>query len=240
LDLIQHDHLNTIRAAGGETLMILCIAQVLPADLLADLTRYLAEAKFVDGNKTAGWHARLVKANEQLSTSDALHADLIRRINTAIEEHPLFQIAARPKAVRPVMISRYTAGMQYGTHVDDAIMGGVRTDISFTLFLADPSSYEGGELVMEGTGGEQSYKLDAGSMILYPSGALHRVEPVTSGARLAAVGWAQSLVRDAGKREILFDLDTVRRSVFQREGKTAEFDLLSKSTANLLRMWAES
>jgi PKHD-type hydroxylase len=220
--------------------MILCIAQVLPADLLADLTRYLAEAKFVDGNRTAGWHARLVKANEQLSPSDALHTDLIRRVNTAIEEHPLFQIAARPKAVRPVMISRYTAGMQYGTHVDDAIMGGVRTDISFTLFLADPASYEGGELVMEGTGGEQSYKLDAGSMILYPSGALHRVEPVTSGARLAAVGWAQSLVRDAGKREILFDLDTVRRSVFQREGKTAEFDLLSKSTANLLRMWAES
>ena len=93
---------------------------------------------------------------------------------------------------------------------------------------------------MEGTGGEQAYKLDAGSMILYPSGALHRVEPVTSGARLAAVGWAQSLIRDAGKREILFDLDTTRRSLFQREGKTAEFDLLSKSTANLMRLWAES
>jgi PKHD-type hydroxylase len=220
--------------------MILCIAQVLPADLLADVTRYLAGAKFVDGVKTAGWHARLVKANEQLSPADALHSDLIRRINAAIEEHPLFQIAARPKAVRPVMISRYTAGMLYGTHVDDAIMGGVRTDISFTLFLSDLDFYEGGELVMEGTGGEQAYKLDAGSMILYPSGALHRVEAVTSGARIAAVGWAQSLVRDAGKREILFDLDTARRSLFQQQGKTAEFDLLSKSTANLLRLWAES
>jgi PKHD-type hydroxylase len=219
--------------------MILCIAQVLPTDLLAEVTAYLADARFVDGAKTAGWHARLVKANEQLPTGDPLHADLIQRITGTVEQHPLFQIAARPKAVRPVMISRYTAGMQYGTHVDDAIMGGVRTDISFTLFLSDPDSYDGGELVMESTGGEQSYKLDAGSMIMYPSGALHRVEPVTRGARVAAVGWAQSLVREAGKREILFDLDTARRAIFQQQGKTAEFDLLSKSTANLLRLWAE-
>ena len=119
-------------------------------------------------------------------------------------------------------------------------MGGIRTDVSFTLFLGDPASYDGGELVMEGTGGEQAYKLDAGSMILYPSGALHRVEPVTRGARLAAVGWAQSLVRDPGKREILFDLDTARRAIFRQQGKTAEFDLISKSTANLMRLWAES
>lgn len=220
--------------------MILCIAQVLPPDLLADIVRRLEDARFVDGARTAGWHAKLVKANEQLSPADAAHADLIRRINAAIEEHALFRIAARPKAVRPVMISRYTAGMEYGTHVDDAMMGGIRTDISFTLFLADPASYDGGELVMEGTGGEQAYKLDAGSMILYPSGALHRVEPVTRGARLAAVGWAQSLVRDPGKREILFDLDTARRAIFQQQGKTTEFDLISKSAANLMRLWAES
>src|SRR5688500_7335026 len=219
--------------------MILCIAQVLPADLLADLTRYLAEAKFIDGNRTAGWHARLAKANEQHSPSDALHADLIRRINAAIEEHPLFQIAARPKAVRPVMISRYTAGMQYGTHVDDAIMGGVRTDISFTLFLSDPESYDGGELVMESTGGEQSYKLDPGSMIMYPSGALHRVEPLTRGARVAAVGWAQSELRGAGKRVILVGLDTARRALFPQQGKAAEFDLLPTSAASLRRLCAE-
>ncbi|EWY36653.1 nuclease PIN [Skermanella stibiiresistens SB22] len=220
--------------------MILCIAQVLPPELLADVTRHLTDARFVDGARTAGWHARLVKRNEQLSPSDAAYADVIRRVNAAIEEHPLFQVAARPKAVRPVMISRYTAGMEYGTHVDDAMMGGVRTDISFTLFLSDPDSYDGGDLVMEGTGGEQSYKLDPGSMILYPSGALHRVDPVTRGARVAAVGWAQSLVRDAAKREILFDLDTARRAIFQSHGKTAEFDLISKSTANLLRHWAEA
>ena len=219
--------------------MILCIAQVLPAELLAEINSTLADARFVDGVKTAGWHARLVKENEQLPTGDPRHADLIQRITGTVEKHPLFQIAARPKAVRPVMISRYTTGMQYGTHVDDAIMGGVRTDISFTLFLSDPESYDGGELVMESTGGEQSYKLDAGSMIMYPSGALHRVEPVTRGARVAAVGWAQSQIRDAGKREILFDLDTARRALFQQQGKTAEFDLLSKSTANLLCLWAE-
>ena len=129
--------------------------------------------------------------------------------------------------------------MEYGSHVDDALMNGIRTDVSFTLFLSDPDSYDGGALVIESSGGEDDIKLPAGSLVAYPSTTLHRVQPVTKGARLAAVGWARSFIRDPARRELLFDLDTARQSLFAREGKTAEFDLLSKSTANLLRMWAE-
>jgi PKHD-type hydroxylase len=115
----------------------------------------------------------------------------------------------------------------------------LRSDVSFTLFLSPPSTYEGGELVIESTDAEQAYKLEAGSVIIYPSSTLHRVEPVTEGVRLVAVAWVQSLVREPSDREILFDLDTTRRAIFTKQGKTIEFDLISKSHANLLRKWAE-
>ena len=115
----------------------------------------------------------------------------------------------------------------------------IRSDLSFTLFLSPPDAYDGGELVIEGSAGEQAFKLPAGGLVLYPSSTLHRVAPVTRGERLAAVSWVQSQVRDPACREILFDLDTARRTLFQREGKSREFDLLSKSLANLLRLWAE-
>lgn len=111
--------------------------------------------------------------------------------------------------------------------------------MSFTVFLSDPAQYDGGELVLETAGGEQGFKLAAGDIVLYPSTMLHRVMPVTRGTRLVAVGWVQSLVRRADERELLFDLDTARRLLFQREGKSREFDLLSKCAANLLRLWAE-
>jgi len=137
------------------------------------------------------------------------------------------------------MFSRYDADMHYGTHVDDALMHGMRTDVSFTLFLSEPESYDGGELVIESAAGEEAVKLSAGSLIAYPSTTLHRVTAVTRGARLAAVGWARSLIREAARRELLFDLDTAPRALFDRDGKTAEYDLLAKSTANLMRMWVE-
>jgi PKHD-type hydroxylase len=164
-------------------------------------------------------------------------------VQRVLKRNPVFQMAARPLRIAPPLFSRYEPGMEYGTHVDDAVMSGgdapVRTDIAFTLFLSDPASYQGGELVVETTGGEQIYKLEAGSMIVYPASTLHRVAPVTEGVRLACVSWIQSQVRDPHRRELLFDLDTARRTLFEREGKTAEFDLISKSVANLLRMWAE-
>jgi PKHD-type hydroxylase len=118
-------------------------------------------------------------------------------------------------------------------------MQGLRTDVSFTLFLADPDTYDGGELIIESASGEEPIKLEAGSLFAYSSTTLHRVAPVTRGVRFAAVGWARSFIRDAPKRELLFDLDTARRQLFAREGKSAEFDLMSKSLANLMRMWAD-
>ena len=129
--------------------------------------------------------------------------------------------------------------MSYGTHANNAMMGSYRSDVSFTLFLSAPTDYAGGELVIEGADDEKAYKLPAGSAIVYPSSTLHRVNEVTKGTRLVVVGWVQSLVRNSAQRELLFDIDTVRRSLFAQHGKTNEFDLLSKSVSNLLRQWAE-
>ncbi|MFW3616874.1 Fe2+-dependent dioxygenase [Billgrantia antri] len=223
--------------------MILCIDQVLSAELVSRIRSTLAETDFRDGRETAGWHARTVKRNEQADGRRPDIAELRQEAAKALQSHPLFQMAARPRRMKPLMFSRYQAGMAYGNHVDDAIMttpqGAMRTDLSFTLFLNEPDSYEGGELLVDSTAGEQTYKLPAGAMILYPSSTLHRVEPVTRGERLAAVGWAQSQIRDPQQREILFDLDTTRRQEFEANGKTRTFDMLSKSLANLIRMWAE-
>jgi PKHD-type hydroxylase len=118
-------------------------------------------------------------------------------------------------------------------------MGGARTDCSFTLFLSPPASYDGGELILSTSAGEDAYKLAAGSLVTYPATCLHRVAPVTRGTRLAAVGWVRSLIRDASRRELLFDLETARRRLFDREGKSEDGDLLAKCAANLLRMWCE-
>ncbi len=224
--------------------MLLCIADVLQPNQVQDLVAKLNQAKFVDGKLTAGWHARLVKHNTQLEEDKTGLGDQLRQIVlVALQQNALFQMAARPKQIRPPLFSRYEAGMHYGTHVDNALMGNdaalMRSDISLTLFLSDPETYAGGELVIERTQGEQVFKLPAGAMIIYPSASLHRVEPVTQGVRLAAVTWVQSLVREMGDREILFDLDTARHSLFEKYGKSAEFDLLSKSHANLLRKWAD-
>ncbi|TLF50430.1 Fe2+-dependent dioxygenase [Halomonas urmiana] len=224
--------------------MILCIAQIIPEELLQRIQSTLADTPFQDGRETAGWHARTVKHNHQAESSHPAVSALREEVVGHLQRHALFQMAVRPRRMKPLMFSRYEPGMSYGNHVDDAIMGSpggaMRTDISFTLFLGDPDAYDGGELLIETTGGEQTFKLPAGSLVLYPSSTLHRVEPVTRGERLAAVGWAQSLVRDPQQREVLFDLDTTRRRLFEENGKTPTFDTLSKSLANLLRMWADT
>ncbi|MBF2080088.1 MAG: Fe2+-dependent dioxygenase [Synechococcales cyanobacterium T60_A2020_003] len=220
--------------------MIVSIPNVLTTDELTEIQQTLDQAEFVDGKLTAGWHAKRVKQNQQLKAGSPSTL-LYQCVHQAIARNPLFQAAVRPRNVHSVLFSRYGVGMSYGRHVDNALMGTEkwRSDVSFTLFLNAPSDYQGGELVIEGADDERIYKLDAGSMIIYPSTTLHRVDPVTDGVRLVVVGWVQSLVRDAGDRELLFDLETVRRSLFAKNGKTDEFDLLSKSIANLLRKWAE-
>lgn len=218
--------------------MQISIADVLSADDLALVRETLARARFVDGRETAGYAARQVKNNRQAANDRSLET-LRELVAHRIVDNDLFRTAVRPKALTPLMFSRYEPGMEYGSHVDDAVMQGLRTDVSFTLFLGDPDDYDGGELVIESTAGEDAVKLPAGAMVAYPSTTLHRVNPVTRGARLAAVGWARSLIRDQARRELLFDLDTARRRLFAREGKSPDFDLLAKSTANLLRMWVE-
>ena len=198
----------------------------------------LGAMRFEDGRLTAGWSARLVKDNEQAREGAALSV-LREWVANAILGHEVFNLAARPKALTPLIFSRYTEGRHYGSHVDNPLMNGIRTDVSFTLFLADLDSYDGGELVIESMAGEEEVKLAAGHLVAYDSTALHRVAPVTRGERLVAVGWAQSYVRDSARRELLFDLETARRNLFAQTGKSPEFDLLAKTSANLFRMWAE-
>jgi PKHD-type hydroxylase len=219
--------------------MILVINDVLTADDVAKVTDKLAAMRFVDGATTAGWHAKLVKNNLQADRQQPEYAPLNKAVTDAILRNASFRMAARPRNITPLLFSRYRDTMEYGTHVDDPIMYNMRSDISFTLALADPASYDGGELVMETSGGELSYKLKPGQMIMYPSTTLHRVTPVTKGERVSVVGWCQSYVKDAAQREILYDLDVTRRSIFEREKKSRDFDVISRSHANLLRMWMD-
>ncbi|ACK66224.1 2OG-Fe(II) oxygenase [Rippkaea orientalis PCC 8801] len=222
--------------------MILTINEVLTSSELNKLLDGLSRAPFVDGKTTAGWHAKLVKNTVQLDKNSQEWKKAENIVKTALDRNMLLKMAVLPKRIHSLLFSRYETGMSYGSHVDNGFMGGQefwRSDVSFTLFLTSPDSYKGGELVIEMTEGERIYKLEAGSMIVYPSSFLHRVETVTDGVRLVVVGWIESLVRDPSEREFLFDLDTVRRSIFTKEGKSLEFDILSKTYANLLRKWGK-
>jgi PKHD-type hydroxylase len=217
--------------------MQIVIGNVLSAADLDNLQVALHAAHFVDGRETAGFAARTVKHNLQAAGEPALEP-IRMTVRERVLANEVFALAVRPKALS-LMFSRYDTGMRYGAHVDDAIMHGMRADVAFTLFLSDPQSYDGGELVLDTAAGEDSIKLPAGALVAYPATRLHRVAEVTRGTRLAAIGWARSFVRDPAQRELLFDLDTARRKLFAQQGATAEFDLLSKSLANLMRMWAE-
>jgi PKHD-type hydroxylase len=219
-----------------------CIADVLSAAQLQEVRTLLADQSFQSGSRTAGWAATLVKNNEQLDPAAQHYQELQQLVASALTGNEVFALAAMPRAMRPLLFSRYTAGMGYGDHVDNALMGEdsrIRSDLSFTLFLSAPGEYEGGELTIEDTRGTQAYKLEAGALVLYPSDTLHRVETVTSGVRQVAVGWVQSLIRDPRQRQIVFDLEVVRRQLFQEQGKTPQFDVLSKSVSNLWRLWVE-
>lgn len=219
--------------------MIVFMSGLLDVSMTAELRGWLSSARFADGRATAGPDARRVKSNEQVGHDDASLAGMQDRVSAALRAHRLFNAAARPRTIRPPLFSRYVPGMEYGTHMDDALMGGMRTDLSLTVFLSDPGAYEGGELVIESAAGEQGVKLPAGCGVLYPTGALHRVAPVTGGERLAAVTWVRSLVRDPGAREILFDLDNARHVLGEQVGSTPGMLLLAKVQGNLLRRWVE-
>jgi PKHD-type hydroxylase len=218
--------------------MILLIGSALPDAMLASVHADLARIAFDDGAASAGWAARPLKRNAQ-ALDDPCALAWRDRIAEHLLAHPLFGIATRAKRVIGPMLTRYRAGDRYGTHVDEAILDGSRADLSFTLFLEAPESYEGGELVLETPFGEETFKLPAGSLVLYPATTLHRVEAVTRGTRYAAVGWVCSRIRSGEQREVLFDLATARRGLFERHGPSREMDLLHRTLVNLERMWSE-
>ena len=218
---------------------MLTLAEVLPAEDVARVMDGLAEAAFLDGRKTAAGDARAVKANSQADSSDPRVAALADFVRRAIERHPAFSAYVRPARWSKLMFNRYEAGETYGLHFDDPVMGTgearMRSDLSFTLFLSGPETYEGGALMIDGLDGEREIKLPAGAMVVYPTGALHQVTPVTSGVRHACVGWVQSLIRRDDERAILFDLSRVRAGLPAGETRL----LLDKSVANLVRLWGE-
>lgn len=219
--------------------MIMQIEGVLTPETTGTLRAALggAEAGFQPGAATAGWHARGVKNNEQATGAAARQA--VATVEQALLANAVFRAVARPKQLVGLLVSRYGSGMEYGRHVDDALMHGVRTDLSFTVFLNGPEAYAGGELVIEGNDGDSAIKLPAGAAVVYPTTSLHRVAPVTSGERIVVVGWVRSLVRRAEQREVLFDLDATVAQLREAGAGRDLLDRVMKTRANLLRMWAD-
>ena len=224
--------------------MYLVLQGVLAPEDIVRLRKDLTELHWGDGKRTAGPAARAVKQNLQADGRDARAEALERFVVDALYRHPLFEIAARPAKLSRLLFSRYEPGMTYGAHTDDALMGQgesrLRTDLAFTLFLAEPSAYDGGALTIDSALGEQAIKLEAGDAILYPAGSIHFVAPVTRGVREAAVGWIQSVVADAGRREILFDLSLTRARLGETGVQRDDLLRMDKAISNLLRMWAQT
>ena len=225
--------------------MLLHIPEVLSKAGVAAIRGELAASGWVDGATSAGAQAALLKRNLQLPTDSPSFAALSPRVAEALRQHPLFISAALPRHVLPPMFNCYQAGGHYGNHVDNALQfdrfshGQIRTDVSVTVFLCEPEEYEGGELIIEDTYGEHEVKLAAGDAILYPATSLHRVEPVTQGARIATFLWVQSWVRDAWQRKMLFDLDMTILKLRSQLGDSEEVLSLTSTYHNLLRQWGE-
>ena len=225
--------------------MLLHIENVLSAEELARLHGLLAAADFVDGRVTAGYQSAQVKNNLQIPEHSPLARELGDIVLAALERCPQFSSAALPRRIYTPLFNCYADGMSFGNHVDNAIRGysdPIRTDLSVTLFLSDPSDYDGGELVIDDTYGSHQVKLPAGDLVLYPSSSLHRVTPVTRGARLACFFWIQSMIRDAGRRALLYDMDRSIQGLHGYLGESRgnpELLTLTGCYHNLLRQWAE-
>lgn len=226
--------------------MLLTLEGVLTPDDVREARRLLAGAAWEDGRATAGAQAVTVKNNQQLAQDGEPARALRALVLQGLERHATFFSAALPRNVFPPMFNRYAgAANTYGNHVDAAIRyapaGRVRTDLSCTLFLCDPDDYEGGDLVVESAAGERRVKLPAGDMVLYPSTSVHRVEPVTRGARVASFFWVQSMVRSEEQRRLLFEMD---RALMHLRSTVGEMDAgvvaLTGTYHNLLRLWAET
>lgn len=228
--------------------MILSIPSVLSPLEVAECRKLLEEALWEDGRATAGHQAMKVKDNMQVPGDHPAARQVGEAILKALASNPLFMSAALPLHILPPMFNRYSGGQTYGTHVDASVRTmpdgrRIRTDLSCTLFFAEPEEYEGGELIIEDTYGAKSVKLNAGEMVLYPSTSLHRVEPVTSGTRLCSFFWLQSMIRSDERRSLLFDMDI---AIQRLNGGLPDQPLVHEATTqltgvyhNLLRQWAE-
>jgi PKHD-type hydroxylase len=225
--------------------LLLQIPDVLTPEQTLTCRRALAGASWVDGRVTAGFQSALAKDNAQMPEDHAVARALGDMIVTALERTPLFVSAALPLRVFPPLFNRYAQDQSFGTHVDNAIRQvkgtphRIRTDLSATLFLTSPDEYEGGVLTVEDRFGVQEVKLPAGHMVLYPASSLHHVTPVTGGERVAAFFWIQSMIRDDGKRTLLFDLDNAIQSLGHDAPGHAGVVQLTGVYHNLIRRWAE-
>jgi PKHD-type hydroxylase len=225
--------------------MLIQIPEVLGADQVVRFRQALDAGEWVDGAATAGFQSTQVKKNAQVPEDAPLARQLGDIIVAELRQNLLFNAAALPAQIFPPLFNRYGTEQSFGNHVDNAIRDSrvtgqrIRTDLSATLFLSDPEEYDGGELVIDDTYGVHEVKLAAGDMVLYPSSSLHRVTPVTRGARVASFFWIQSLVRDDGKRTLLFDLDMNIVQLRQELGDNPRVVALTGIYHNLLRRWAE-
>ena len=218
--------------------MIHLIGDIFPAHELEALAEAVEALPFEDGKNTAGVLARAVKDNAQASPGPDRDA-VLRKASASLLSSAEFCSVARPRGFARLLISRYAGGQSYGLHVDDAIMDGARTDLSFTLCLSAPESYEGGALVVSDAVEDRAFRPASGEAIVYPSDTLHRVEPVTNGVRFAIVGWVTSWVRDPAKRQILRDLDLAVAAEQTGAADPAQIARLAQSRSNLIRLWAE-
>ncbi|MRW90211.1 Fe2+-dependent dioxygenase [Duganella sp. FT80W] len=225
--------------------MMLHIPGVLSQEQVAEMRRRLDESQWIDGRATVGDQGAKVKQNRQLPEGSPLAVELGQIVLRALGNNPLFFSAALPLRIVPPLFNSYAGGEHYGAHVDGALRrqpGGsdwVRTDVSSTLFLSEPDEYDGGELIVTDQYGEHEVKLPAGDLILYPSTSIHRVEPVTRGARVCSFFWSQSMVRDDMRRSLLLELDQNIQSLRARLGDCPELVGLTGHYHNLLRQWSE-
>jgi PKHD-type hydroxylase len=224
--------------------MMIQIPDLLTAEEVARCRSLIDAGDWIDGNATSGRQSALAKQNEQLSQDSEAAREAGELVRAALARSTLFTAAALPHTVFPPLFNRYGAGQTFGDHIDNAIRSHaevrIRTGLSATLFLADPESYDGGELVVEDTYGLHEVKLPAGSLILYPASSLHRVEPVTRGVRVASFFWIQSLVRDDARRALLLEMDLAIQQLALDAG-AAHRGIVSLTGVyhNMLRMWAE-
>ncbi|MGN6094097.1 MAG: Fe2+-dependent dioxygenase [Luteibacter jiangsuensis] len=226
--------------------MLMHIPEVLSKEQVAGVRAAMEGAEWTDGRQTVGPQGARVKRNLQLPEASTLRRELGAMVVAALARHPLYHAAVLPLRTLSPRFNRYEGGGEYGFHIDGAVMATgdadthVRSDISCTLFLSEPEEYDGGELIVSDTYGEHEVKLPAGDAIVYPSSSLHRVAPVTRGARIASFFWIQSMVRDDGARRTLLELDTAIRTLSASGADQASILQLTGVYHNLLRRWAET